>query len=1396
LNNRAKGEKGLPPNGRGQLPSHLCIIAIDDIDAQSKIRDSIDEQVRRVREWVEGSEGNFKVTQFRIRGRSATQQLNRAIAKIRALPPQAGVILYVTGHGHRSPQSRRHRLLLPDGELFETEVIIQAAARVRAKGLLVLLDSCYSGTATASIYEVLEDQRQRGEAMPPQLCVVVSGQPEERIQVLAFTDVLTEALRILQKPQYAATENASSLSIAQFAYAVGEAAAGSPFKPQLAWPNALAADHAPCVALPRPGRWRSMVLGGGLGGAHTARRTRGEKWVLGRGAYLGDSPDDFQGRRAETKAIREFLCAPLGEPNVLVVAGPIASGKTALLQWALHLMGAQGAAVADPGNESRIWGLNASGLKPAEVLQNVSAAVDEFLQASEAVGRNASTNTTPRASHPLANRANLVPAVIVDSVDESTDPPALLGALLALVTRSPGSVRLVAALRTPSQGDEELLDSITQDAPSLTVKTVMTDSPDTLNDLRAFVSRHLTETRESPYYADQLAALPVANAIVQRTGPHFIDAQYACRLIIGEGKRVDIQNDSWLDRVGRAVVESLKGDVAAFADRIARPQHEVLSVLRAAALAQGKGTPWTMVWRELAFAIGGGEVDLYDEIIGKMLQSPLAGYLMTDSENNDRVYRPRHERIREVLEREPLLLLTRQRTLRARRVAEPVATVHARIAAELASAADEAPQWYARKYAVVHAAKGNSLTDETIPRSFLKWEASGQVRSLLGLPIQSTEYTRNLSSWGLLEGSLCGSDPSERLASVDFHSLRGPGEGSRQGGWQDWSIARDEFVASPSGEFDLEVIHDHGSALSRSLLALSGNDGVVRLFDAATGERYGRDVLVFDDERAVVLGSLQENWAGLVLLTREQIRVFNLLTLEETRVEMIPAGAGGPSRLIPTPNGATLVVGGRDGFIRTWALAREGGMRISSVRHDSRIVAVTVESALNDNHLLATSDAGGVRFVWEYDSASEELVQRRVFHKSRDRRVYWRLALGRQLDGSPVLVSDYGGIGAVDVVNPETGVKYRSPLVGRVDPMYFGDEIGRPGELFFAVRDAIWSWDVSTDVLREYRRHVGQPRPRKLRMALGAGGQPYGIAINVEGKPVTWPAPRDSERTAGEFHSRYGYVSLRSGAQMIFESATRRFRARADADDSSPPLRSDLDSLALVSMEDGSLVARVSQRREGLGGYAVRLHELDSGREIQPVDDSAPLGWEFFSMQVHGIPDEGRYETMGGARTGRVVELDSGQHCLLARPESLALVGLEGQPGVEYKVDGPVWSVDALGTSLDRLSVAAVVGGRLRYWRGSEVQSFGRLGGGAAQGWVRSVALGEMDGRELLFVGSTTRLEVYGLPDFERISVIHTLALVRELAFVHGTGGAPPRLVMMGRRGLAVVPLNVLVDNT
>ncbi|MFE6187645.1 hypothetical protein ACFQ6U_24770 [Streptomyces sp. NPDC056465] len=381
---------------------------------------------------------------------------------------------------------------------------------------------------------------------------------------------------------------------------------------------------------------------------------------------------------------------------------------------------------------------------------------------------------------------------------------------------------------------------------------------------------------------DELAA-----AVAEEVAPSFLDARLAAESLERSSTFPDPHNPEWRASLRQGTQLLLLQDLEEVSRNTGLPAEAVIQVLRATALARGAGLPWAEVWPcAVAALTPGGLPAPAESVIRQVRESRLAGYLTTAVEDGRFVYRPIHERVGELLQSTPHLLLVE--SLTSAHVLPAQADVgedHRRLAVAFSSLHglqephDSPPHPYLRHHLVEHAAAGKVLNDSVVTETFLPYETSGNVRGALGLLSEHTPDTTRLFAWTRIEPFLGDAPPSARAESLRFslweheggRPVRTPAPGRSEPEssgrlrprWKDLAVhgnvlARQEAPIHALASFGL---HD-----GTPLVAVGCDDGSVRVWDPTTVTPLGPPIQVAGGvvrAMTVVPGADGQPWVAL-----------------------------------------------------------------------------------------------------------------------------------------------------------------------------------------------------------------------------------------------------------------------------------------------------------------------------------------------------------------------------------------------------------------------------------------------------------------------------------------------------------------------------------------------------
>jgi WD40 repeat protein len=892
------GLSGTTPGSR-----RLVIVAVDDYATEdNEFTTGIRAQVETVIGWFAhpslGTERQFEVAQPKeltctedLRDFLAGQELARA-------DWDEALVVYVTGHGLRG-MSRRHYLTFAGtdtGRLlataFPTSELVTQVVDSEAEHVLVLVDSCFAGSLKSELGVLLEELSAQRRKLTT-LAVIASGDFEQRPRLGEFTRLMELALERARDESAGFT--APHLSLEEWEKLLNTAGDDHPelIRALWVWPDSRRDEPSLCLPNPHFQPEEQVVQAPRQSVSLSASAL--EQYWLSRASGRTDDGDPgwyFSGRQDLMRALVEFVRAGEG---VLVVTGAAGSGKSALLARLVTLSDPLFATVsrfaevvqAIPAPLRPVVG----GVDAAVLARGKSslALIEDLLAAfGGAVSGGEPALQALLQQIAAASEAKQGPVtVVVDGLDEALEPAACLSDVIGPLARlrtadGQEAIRLVVGMRSSAQAvTDGRLQDVAADQLLDVLHTVLqagvgeayveltrlhTDGPQTRQDIAAYVRAVLQAQEESPYAGCEEEADEAAVVIAQAVAPSFLDARLAAAQLRVASRVQDLHDLRWRERLLAGTTALLSSDLREVAEEQGVDLRVLLAVLRASAFGQGSGLPWAEVWPATATAVLGADAPaqrVIDTAIRTVRHSRLVGYLTTSEEDARVTYRPVHQRVSEVLLREPGLLvvdpLTGQPETWAARLQEsrPPELVHRAIAQALAGLARQsghlAPHPYVRRHTAAHADQGGVLNDSVMPVELAARESSGTLRGRLGLPLPfGEEQRRVVTSAGLIEPYLDASvDVPSRLSSIRLHlraqaqftasahvpgvtSLAAPSpDAALPTRWAYWR-PRGNVVASPAGR-----VHSMCSLRTldgRDLLAASTPHGL-GVWDSTTGQQ-------------------------------------------------------------------------------------------------------------------------------------------------------------------------------------------------------------------------------------------------------------------------------------------------------------------------------------------------------------------------------------------------------------------------------------------------------------------------------------------------------------------------------------------------------------------------------
>ncbi|MFJ6774916.1 hypothetical protein ACIQOV_28825, partial [Kitasatospora sp. NPDC091257] len=885
----------------GIVRRRLVVVAVDSYeDGQEGFTEAVADQVERITGWLAdpalGEDRRFEVVRAEHSPRSVDDL--RAFLhgqKLAAASYKEAVVVYITGHGLRR-NSPRHYLMLPATEeerllatAFPTSELVTAVLDSQSEHVLVLVDSCHSGTLHAeltALFQDLSDERHSHKGA----AVVTAGHHFEQPLVGSFTRRI--ALACERMRDEAAGYTGSHLSFAeweQLLHQVGLDEDGADKELVSAmWVVPYSRGSAPSACLPNP-RFRPVesVAGPALRQLALGSGPLEEFWLERASGRTGaDDPGWYFSGRAEPVA--RMVAFVHNGTGVLVVTGAAGSGKSALLARLVTL--ADAGFAADQEYAAVVAGIPDE-LRPepgavdvAVLARNKSSrvVVEELLAV---LGGAPSNGELPLQSllGLLAARASGTAGpvnVVIDALDEAEDPLACVGDVLIPLSRlTAGSkgqaVRLVVGVRSsPSSREyasgtalrDERADQLLQRlagalrTEDVALQILRTDGPDCTSDIAAYTAALLSAPQTSPYHGEPEAADAAALHIAEAVAPSFLDARIAAEQLRTADGCQDLEETGWLKRLADGTTGLLREDIRVVASATGVDSSLLVAVLRATAFAPGAGVPWAEVWPAVtvalaseAYGAGSTDVEAADHAIRVLRSGRLTGYLASAEEDGRTVYRPVHQRLTDLL----LTGCTRLLEPTAAAVggehrddAQALTAAQAAVCRALAELVERAlphlAHPYVRRYLLHHANAGGVLTDSEVPVELLAQESSGTLRARLALPLPAGDPgRRNLTAAALIEPFAgAATDYASRLGSIAFHrAVRGPGG---QAGiqpdalvplpvrllWGQWAARVNVLAPAPGRTRAMCVVP---MSDGRQLTALAADAGGVVVWDARTG---------------------------------------------------------------------------------------------------------------------------------------------------------------------------------------------------------------------------------------------------------------------------------------------------------------------------------------------------------------------------------------------------------------------------------------------------------------------------------------------------------------------------------------------------------------------------------
>ena len=136
-------------------------------------------------------------------------------------------------------------------------------------------------------------------------------------------------------------------------------------------------------------------------------------------------------------------------------------------------------------------------------------------------------------------------------------------------------------------------------------------------------------------------------AIEAHAGRSYLVAGLTARALAELGEPLAVGDPRLDELLARGSAELVGQDLRASVPE-AEDRRRAVHMLRASALAEGRGVPVRTIWPLLASAVA-DDMSFGDRDVAWLLGHRLSGYLVRDTEDGFTVYRPFHEELRQVL---------------------------------------------------------------------------------------------------------------------------------------------------------------------------------------------------------------------------------------------------------------------------------------------------------------------------------------------------------------------------------------------------------------------------------------------------------------------------------------------------------------------------------------------------------------------------------------------------------------------------------------------------------------------------------------------------------------------------------------------------------------------------